>query len=230
MTGRTQIAAQQRLYLSYLPHVRSQFGALPGIQMIGLGAKEQGGQLTEEWAFRFYVHEKKQKKDIAPGECIPERIFGVKTDVITHFEQEPLVCEADVLSIDDADYRDDGIQGGIPVRNEYFDNGCFKSKDPSGYGTLGILARRKADNALVGLTCAHVVNAGSQDLTAINVKIGQPDYWTCCCCCPRGYIGDVSKSTFNADLDCALIVLHDDLEQKIGKFRVVSGTSFKYHS
>lgn len=215
MTGGTQIAAQQRLYLSYLPHVRSQFGALPGIQMIGLGAKEQGGQLTEEWAFRFYVNEKKQKEDIASGECIPERIFGVKTDVITHFEQEPLVCEADVLSIDDADYRDDGIRGGIPVRNEYFDNGCFKSRDPSGYGTLGILARRKADNALVGLTCAHVVNAGSQDLTAINVKIGQPDYWTCCCCCPRGYIGDVSKSTFNAGLDCALIVLHDDVTEKV---------------
>jgi hypothetical protein len=215
MAVRNQILAQQRLYLSYLPHVRAQFGSLPGIQMIGLGAKERGGQLTEEWAFRFYVNEKKEKENIPAGEYIPERIFGVKTDVISHFEQEPLVCEADVLSIDDTDYRDDGVQGGIPVRNEYFDNGCFKSKDPSGYGTLGILARRKADNALVGLTCAHVVNAGSQDLSAINVRIGQPDYWTCCCCCPRGYIGDVSKCTFNADLDCALIVMHDDVTEKV---------------
>jgi len=203
------------LYLSYLPHVRAQFGSIPGVVLIGLGAKEKAGRLSNEWAFRFYVQQKKQRKDIPPREMIPKKIFGIKTDVLSHFEQESLVCEAGVLSIDDTDYRDDGVQGGIPIRNEYFDNGCFKSKDPSGYGTLGILARRKADNALVGLTCAHVVNTGSQDLTAINVKIGQPDYWTCCCCCPRGYIGDVSKSTFNADLDCALIVMHEDVTEKV---------------
>ncbi len=210
MTRRDQIISEQHLYLSYLPHVRAQFGGLPGIQMIGLGAKEQGGQLTEEWAFRFYVSEKKQKENIPAGEYIPERILGVKTDVISHFEKESLVCEADVLSIDSNSYRDQGIRGGIPIRNEYFDN-----DQPSGYGTLGVLARRKADNGLVGLTCAHVVNAASQDLTAVNVKIGQPKYWITCCCCPHGYIGDVAKSTFNADLDCAIIAIHDDIEEKI---------------
>lgn len=217
MTRRDQIIREQQLYLSYLPHVRAQFGGLEGVQMIGLGAKETNGQLTDEWAFRFYVEQKKPKESIPASAYIPETIFGVKTDVISHFEKESLICEAGALSIDDTDYRDDGVQGGIPIRNEYFDNGCFRGKDPSGYGTLGILARRKADNALVGITCAHVVNAGSQDLTAINVKMGQPDYWTCCCCCPRGYIGDVSKSTFNADLDCALIVMHEDVTEKVNE-------------
>src|SRR5690606_3436045 len=73
----------------------------------------------------------------------------------------------------------------------------------------------KTDNALVGLTCAHVVNAASQDLSAINVKIGQPKYWITCCCCPHGYIGDIAKSTFNDDLDCAIIAIHDDIEEKV---------------
>ncbi|HEX5025544.1 MAG TPA: hypothetical protein VFV68_09735, partial [Agriterribacter sp.] len=215
MTERSKILAEQRLYLSYLPHVRAEFGNLAGVELIGLGAKERGGKIIDEWAFRFYVRQKKQKEDVPTADLIPEKIFGIQTDVIAHFEQESLVCEASVLSTDETDYRDDGVHGGIPIRNEYFDNGCLKPKDPSGYGTLGVLARRKTDNALVGLTCAHVVNTGSQDLTAINVKIGQPDYWTCCCCCPRGYIGDVAKSTFNTDLDCAIIAMHDDVTEKV---------------
>ncbi|HRP32404.1 MAG TPA: hypothetical protein PKV73_10950, partial [Agriterribacter sp.] len=210
MVSRAQIAAEQNLYLSYLPHVRRQFGSLPGVVQIGLGAKEKKGQLTHKWAFRFYVEEKKAKNAIPKEQRIPPKIFGVQTDVITHFEKESLVCEADALSVDNTSYRDQGIRGGIPIRNEYFDN-----DQPSGYGTLGVLARRKADNVLVGLTCAHVVNAASQDLTAINVKIGQPKYWITCCCCPHGYIGDVAKSTFNADLDCALIAIHDDIEEKV---------------
>lgn len=184
MTSRAQIAAEQNLYLSYLPHVRRQFGSLPGVVQIGLGAKEKKGRLTHKWAFRFYVEEKKAKNAIPKEQRIPPEIFGVQTDVITDFEKESLVCETDVLSVDNTSYRDEGIRGGIPIRNEYFDN-----DQPSGYGTLGVLARRKADNVLVGLTCAHVVNAASQDLTSINVKIGQPKYWITCCCCPHGYIG-----------------------------------------
>ncbi len=210
MTRHDQIIREQRLYLSYLPHVRSQFGSLEGVQMIGLGAKEINGQLTEEWAFRFYVLQKKPKEEIPASAYIPEIIFGVKTDVISHFEKETLICEADVLTVDSTCYRDQGIRGGIPIRNEYFDN-----DQPSGYGTLGVLARRKTDNALVGLTCAHVVNAASQDLSAINVKIGQPKYWITCCCCPHGYIGDIAKSTFNDDLDCAIITIHDDIVEKV---------------
>jgi hypothetical protein len=210
MTNRSEIIAEQQLYLSYLPHVRAQFGTIPGVEHIGLGAKEVTGVLQDEWAFRFYVHAKKKADEMPLAEIIPSTIFGIATDVITHFGEEALVCESNVLSIDSTSFRDEGIRGGISIRNEYFDN-----DQPSGYGTLGVLARRKSDNALVGLTCAHVVNAASQDLTAINAKIGQPKYWITCCCCPHGYIGDVAKATFNTDLDCAIIAIHDDILEKI---------------
>ncbi|WP_221392464.1 S1 family peptidase [Dyadobacter sp. NIV53] len=210
MLDKSQILFQQNLYLSYLPHVRKQFGNLPGVEMIGLGAKEKAGGITEEWAFRFYVNKKRKIEEIPADEIIPAAIFGIQTDVLSHFEKETLICDSTALSVDSKSYRDQGIRGGIPIRNDYFDN-----DQPSGYGTLGVLARRKADNALVGLTCAHVVNAASQDLTQINTKIGQPKYWITCCCCPHGYIGDVAKATFNTDLDCAIIAIHEDITEKV---------------
>ena len=177
---------------------------------MGLGAKDRKGKIIDEWAFRFYVNKKRPLKDIPKDEQIPDRIFGIQTDVISHFEKASLVCETSVLSVDTKNYHDDGIRGGISIRNDHFDN-----DQPSGYGTLGILARRKTDNALVGLTCSHVVNAASESPTTLNTKVGHPKYWISCCCCPHGYIGDVAKATSTNDLDCAIIDIHDDLLEKI---------------
>src|SRR5688572_7451091 len=210
MKTRSQIVAQQRQLLAFLPHVRAQFGKIPGVELVGLGAKEKSGKIFDEWAFRFYVNKKRPLRDIPKSQQIPDRIFGVQTDVIAHFEKASLVCEASVLSVDTKNYHDDGIRGGISIRNDHFDN-----DQPSGYGTLGILARRKSDNALVGLTCSHVVNAASESPTTLNTKVGHPKYWISCCCCPHGYIGDVAKATSTNDLDCAIIDIHDDLLEKI---------------
>ncbi|HEX6225540.1 MAG TPA: hypothetical protein VFZ52_14080 [Chryseolinea sp.] len=210
MKTRSQIVAEQRLLLSFLPHVRAQFGTIPGVEIVGLGAKEKRGKICEEWAFRFYVRDKLPLRQIPENQRIPDRIFGIQTDVIAHFEKASLVCESTVLSIDTKGYRDNGIRGGISIRNEHFNN-----DQPSGYGTLGILARRKSDNALVGLTCSHVVNAASESPTTLSTKIGQPKYWMSCCCCPHGYIGDVAKATSTNDLDCAIIDIHDDLLDEI---------------
>src|SRR3990170_1559393 len=146
MKTRSQIVAQQRQLLSFLPHVRAQFGKLPGVEIVGLGAKERRGEIFDEWAFRFYVKNKRPLRDIPKNQRIPDRIFDIQTDVVSHFEKASLVCESSVLSADTASYRDNGIPRGISIRNQHFDN-----DQPSGYGTLGILARRKSDNALVGL-------------------------------------------------------------------------------
>lgn len=209
---RAQLLAQQSKYLTFLPHVRAQFGQLPGVLTIGLGAKEKGGKLLDQWAFRFYVSRKRTHSDLPEAERIPNHLFGLPTDVISHFEHEALTCPVDQLDIQDGEFRDLGIRGGISIRNEYFDN-----DHPAGYGTLGILARRKSDNALVGLTCAHVVNAAATSLTAVDTKIGQPRYWISCCCCPRGYIGDVKKATATDELDCALIEIHEDIRNKVAE-------------
>jgi len=204
------IIERQRVYLSFLPEIREKYGKIPGVDLIGLGAKERGGKLTQEWAFRFYVKKKQPKSEVPANQRIPSKIKGLQTDVIPHFEKEPLVCEASDLSVDSNKYRNDGLRGGISIRNEHFDN-----SQSSGYGTLGILARKTSDNALVGLTCAHVVNNASESLTTLNTKIGQPKYYISCCCCTYGYIGDVAAATFTDDLDCAIIGIHEDLLDKI---------------
>lgn len=205
-----KIIEQQKTYLSYLPKIREKYGKITGVDLIGLGAKERSGEITSEWAFRFYVKKKLPLENLTPDDRIPSEIMGLQTDVITHFEKESLVCDASAITVDNNKYRDDGLRGGISIRNEHFDN-----DQPSGYGTLGILARRTSDNALVGLSCAHVVNAASDSNTALNTKIGQPKYYISCCCCPYGYIGDVVTATFTNDLDCAIIEIHEDLLDKI---------------
>src|SRR5688572_21945083 len=105
MKNLSLIVAQQRQLLSFLPHVRAQFGKLPGVEIVGLGAKERKGKIFDEWAFRFYVSSKRPLKDIPKDHQIPGHIFGIQTDVIAHFEKVSLVCETSVLSVDTKGYR-----------------------------------------------------------------------------------------------------------------------------
>jgi hypothetical protein len=206
-----EIAAQQNLYLSYLPLVRQQYSTIPGVEIIGLGAKERKGATTEEWAFRFYVKEKKSLKKLQPHEVIPPVLYGIQTDVISHFEKIELVCASTDRINDVGEYIDGGILGGSAIRNEHFGN-----DHASGYGTLGILARLVSTNQLVGLTCAHVVNAASDTMTTVLTKVGQPQYWVSCCCCPRGRIGEIiTPPVHDANLDCAIILLDDDVRKKV---------------
>lgn len=200
----------QEIVESILPRVRKKFLNLGGVHQIGFGLKEIDGRLTDGLAFRFYVDKKQCLSKISKKDRVPLSIHGIATDIIPRFQEESLVSVSSTPIADDNEYRDEGIRGGISIRNEHFD------KDhPSGYGTLGVLARRVSDNALVGLTCSHVVNAASKTQTTLDTRIGQPRYYISCCCCPRNWIGDVKKATFTDDLDCALIQIHDDCKDEV---------------
>ena len=196
--------------LSELPAIRQRFLKWSNVRNVGLGAKEKSGEILPELAFRFYVERKLPLSEIPLENRIPAHINGVNTDVISFISSQSMVSVSSVAAVDENEYRDTGIRGGISIRNEHFDN-----DQPSGYGTLGILARRVSDDALVGITCAHIVNAASESIEAINTKIGQPKYWISCCCCPRGWIGNVKKVTLNNDLDCATIEIDEDIEEHV---------------
>jgi hypothetical protein len=208
---RSQLFARQTHYLSLLQGIRERYGKLAGVDWIGLGLKEREGKLTADWAWRFYVKEKVVASDLAAADLIPAELEGLATDVIPTVEAEKLVTYPTDLNIDNTDFYDAGIRGGIQIRSEYFGDNTH-----SGYGTLGILARRKDDNALVGLTCAHVVNAGLVVSNSTGHKIGHPHHYVspCCGCCSK-QIGSVSAATATADLDCALIVLDNDVATKV---------------
>jgi hypothetical protein len=198
----------QEIIESILPKVRTKFHNLEGVQQIGFGLKEKDERITDVLAFRFYVDIKQSLSKISKKERIPQSIHGFSTDVIPRFQEATLGTVSASPAVNMQEYRDEGIRGGISIRNEHFAN-----DHPSGYGTLGVLARRISDNALVGLTCSHVVNAASDAPTTLETRIGQPQYWISCCCCPRGWIGNVSKATINNDLDCALIAIDDDIAE-----------------
>ncbi len=205
--------SSERAYLdllSELPAIRRRFLKWPNVRNIGLGAKQKSGEILHEWAYRFYVERKLPLNEIHIEKRIPAYINGVRTDVISFIASESLVSVASVPAVDENEYRDQGVRGGISIRNEHFEN-----DQPSGYGTLGILARRTTDNALVGLTCSHIANAASNTPTTLETRIGQPKYWISCCCCPRGWIGNVKKATLNNDLDCALIEIDEDIEEQV---------------
>ncbi len=207
---RAKIGIRQKHYLSFLPHVRKAFGKIPGVELIGLGAREVNGKMTDEWAFRFYVKEKQPLDRLSAEHRIPNEIFGVKTDVLTAFEKEALICDPAAVSVDEAEYRDVGMRGGISIRNQHFDN-----DHPHGYGTLGCLAKN-SDDHIVALTCAHVANAGSDTMETTGTLVGQPKRWISCCCCPRGEIGAVSNADFSDHLDCAIVLLDDDSVSHVG--------------
>ncbi|MEM9544886.1 MAG: hypothetical protein AAGA77_02885 [Bacteroidota bacterium] len=196
--------------LKLLKQLRERYKSDSNIVTIGLGLKEIAGRPSNQTSFRFYVKEKLKKEKLAINTRIPSSINGVLTDIIPLGIIEPLTSVSTSPPVNQNEYRDDGMRGGACIRNEHFDN-----DHPSGYGTLGFLARRDSDNKLVGITCAHVANNASDEVSTLDTKIGQPKYWISCCCCPRGQIGLLKASTVNSDLDCALIEIDDDIKDKV---------------
>ena len=159
----------QQLINELLPEVRKKYLHLKGVCQIGFGLKEVNGCIKYTLAFRFYVKKKLPLHRIPKKERIPKFIKGIQTDVLVHVQEQSLISVSATPAVNTNEYRDQGIRGGISIRNEHFDNDY-----PSGYGTLGVLARRVSDNALVGLTCSHVANAASDTPTALDTRIGQP--------------------------------------------------------
>ncbi len=193
-----------------LSQLRKIYSNNANIRRIGLGLKESSGRIANEIAFRFYVEEKLPLGRIIDKNIIPSKVYGTSTDIIEIGNIQPLTSVSSAGPVNQDRYRSSGIRGGVCIRNEHFEN-----NHPSGYGTLGILARRIADDKLVGITCSHVANNASDTPTTLDTQIGQPKYWTSCCCCPVGLIGVLKAATLNSDLDCALIEIDDDIKEHV---------------
>jgi hypothetical protein len=198
MKSREQRVEEQNRLLMLVPEVRWRLAHIPSVRNVGVGAKEVGGSITDEFAFRIYVDEKRPPDAIAPGEHIPPAIKHILTDVI-------VASASDVLA-DTSKRRP--LKGGFQVKNEFVQggDGDFLA------GTLGCLAEVDiVTRDLVGLTCEHVIMAGQSNLT---IKVGQPDYSTCCCCV-CGQIGAVINSRKNDKVDCAIVHLDEDIRAEV---------------
>ncbi|MBO9699891.1 MAG: hypothetical protein J7604_06740 [Sporocytophaga sp.] len=135
---------------------------IPGVVSVGFGVKESSGNLTDEIAFRVYVHEKKNKEDLPPEEIIPSEINGFKTDVLVLPKPISLAC-------DDLNHYDPLI-GGITIVN--FRENAQGLIDRGTLGCFGTINGSTSKNNKVFLTNNHVVtwNGGAKGDTIYQPK------------------------------------------------------------
>jgi hypothetical protein len=117
------IAAKDAIELSLL--------ALPGVVGIGLGMREENGELFDELAVRILVDD-----GVAAPDGLPEELAGFPICIVAGSISP---CAADST-------RYPMISGGIQIANP-----------SSGTGTLGGVVQDVTTGALLGLSCRHVV-------------------------------------------------------------------------
>jgi hypothetical protein len=174
----------------------------PGVVGVGMGLKETNNTLTDEASFRVYVTRKKSTADLSPDDQIPPEVLGIKTDVIEMDETTPIV--------DESEYRP--LKGGIQAGN-----------GSGSLGTLGCVAKRTADNAIVVLSNHHVMFAQGK---GVGDKLGQPDFSeSCCCTC--GEIGSIAAGQVGGLVDAAIATVNTSIGtvQEINQIGVIAGTA-----
>lgn len=209
MESREKRLDTQNRLLRLVPEVRWRLREVSGLTGVGVGAKEVGGEVTDEFAFRVYVDRKLAVDELPSNTRIPDRIKGVATDVLVKSSSKELV--------DTSKHRP--LIGGAQVKNQY-----VEGDDTHLAGTIGCLVQMDNVTAdIMALTCEHVILAGQ---ATTGVLAGQPEYWVSCCCCVHGQIGPVFSAVNNDQVDCALIRLDDDIVEQInsgGTLNQVSG-------
>jgi hypothetical protein len=188
---------EQNRLLALLPEVRWRLRHIPSVTNIGVGAKEVGGEISEDFAFRIYVPSKLPADEVPSHWRIPERIHDIATDVLTVSRTTDLVDTRKLRP----------VRGGISLKNEYVQEG-----ERTLAGTIGCLAKLISSLEVVALTCEHVMSAGQ---ATVGVAVGQPKYVVSCCCCTYNAIGSLLKATKTAQLDCAVVKLDDDIANEV---------------
>lgn len=198
MKSRQEIIRKQQQLLRLLPEAQWRLRHIPGILNIGVGAKEVGGEVSSDMAFRVYVDRKLPNDELIAAWRIPESIRGVWTDVLPQSKTEMLT--------DDGKYRP--LKGGSQVKNQYVD----QDNDLLA-GTIGCLVRLDSPvQEICALSCEHVMVAGQASLQVI---VGQPRYVVSCCCCTYNQIGKVVSYQKNDRVDCAVAVLDQDIAAEV---------------
>ena len=105
--------------------------ALPGVVGVGIGLREENGELFEELAVRVYVAD---GSAIPAG--IPDSVGGIGVCIV----------EGGVEPIAEDAARYDPLVGGIRI-----------AQPSRGAGTLGAIVQDAATGELLGLSCFHVV-------------------------------------------------------------------------
>jgi hypothetical protein len=195
--SRQEIKIEQDSLLRLLPHVNVELSKLQGVDFVGVGVKEKDDQLTDQLCYRVYVQEKISKEKLLLEDLIPSYILGKATDVVLTGETFDCVVDDD---------RERPLLGGIHIRNDKYGNQKSHSKT-RGVGTLGCLATRNSDGAVVGLSAEHVFLSANSLMAG--TEIGQPRYVKCCAICTYNKIGEVVAT--DTPTDSAIVEIKERL-------------------
>lgn len=200
MTDREErIRRQQELQAVY-EEAKAQLMQYPGVVGVGIGLKERGTTLTQEFCFRVYVEEKVPLAQLAPDEVIPAEVMGVPTDVIKVPQGTVSVF---VERRDRSEYRP--IQGGISINPD----------GQTAYGTLGWFGTLNSNPATrVLLTNKHVLFDGANGTVTDAVRVGQPNY-SKVCCCECGEIGTNIVGIMSTAVDVAIARLDSEISPNL---------------
>ncbi|MFC0678068.1 hypothetical protein ACFFGH_09455 [Lysobacter korlensis] len=167
----------------------------PGVQAIGLGMKETGGQLTGELAVLVLVDRKRPLSELAVDEVIPAEVDGLPTDVV-EFGAAYALAAADTKKYrieDESKVRP--LIGGIQVQARHWGVNIDT-------GTLGCFARtREAPQRIVMLSNAHVIGDSDSDVTD---AVGQPSMCSICSTCCSDTVGEVLRFRMTEHVDGAI--------------------------
>jgi hypothetical protein len=197
MRSRGELLREQNRLLGLLPEVRWRLRHILAITNIGIGAKEVGDEITDDFAFRVYVPMKLPPGDVPTAWRIPPRIQGVLTDVL---EASPTAALVDTRKVRP-------LRGGIQLKNEF-----VQDDTQTLAGTIGCLVRFIDSFEIMALTCEHVTLAGQ---ASVGVAVGQPSYVVSCCCCTYNSIGKVFRARKSDRLDCAIVQLDADIASEV---------------
>ena len=150
-----------------LEEARRILRAIPGVHGVGWGYKQKAGQVTQQLAFRVYVHEKKSLDALPKNEVIPTELFGIPTDVL-------LVIKGSDFACTDTDAHRP-LVGGITISplKQWLANGGSGSASFGTLGFFGTINNADSHDRYVLLSNNHVLG---DENTVVGDEIYQPQF------------------------------------------------------
>jgi hypothetical protein len=143
--GNDEILADPAAFMAVYDRAVEAFGKLPGVEGVGFGHKNTGGEFTGDVAIVVFVRVKKAEADLPEDQRIPSEFEGYRVDVRKVIELSPGGCNNDTAY--------STIRGGIQI----------SVGNLGAPGTLGCIVRRRGDpgreNVFL-LTNSHVLTSG----------------------------------------------------------------------
>lgn len=146
---------------------------------IAVGYAMKAGDYIGDLAIRIHVEKKREKATLTKAQCFPERILGIRVDVIEMtFEHQ------------------NALTGASPLVATGFRPGARIETGTGQIGSIGLIVQRKSDQKLFALSAAHVLGSAG-------IAVFCPDRTA-----PSHQIGDVTE-VLGGVLDAGIVDIGD---------------------